>query len=164
MTDLIAGVALILAACFLALREILLSPKTKGWPPAPTVVRVSIILLMGALFYQGMSLTGLFFSKDITVAALFGSDIPGKVSGPGAVMCWTILFYSAVTCINVARQFYPAAVWRRVERILTLAECKNALVLIQLTRRGIYVFFPNRKDDPEPIGEVDIVDLPPKLS
>ena len=159
MTDLVGGVFLIVAAVFLAIREILLNPKVKGWPPAPNIVRVAMVLLMCALFYQGMNLTGLFFAGSQPITNLFASPSEGRVSAPGALMCFAILFYSIVTCANVARQYYPDAVWRRVERILTLADCKQAVVLIELTRRGIYVFFPNRRD-PEPIQEADIVDLP----
>lgn len=164
MTDLFGGSALILAALFLALREVLLSPKTTGWPPAPSLVRLSIAILTFALFFQGMSLTGLFFSEDASTLNLFKDPKSGTVSAPGALMCLAILFYSAVTCINVARQFYDPAVWRRVERILTLAECKNAWALIELSRRGVYVMFPGRKGDSEPIQEADIVDLPKKAS
>jgi hypothetical protein len=159
MTDLVGGITLIVAAVFLALREVLLSPRTKGWPPAPTMVRLSMIALMAALFLQGMMLTGLFFADDGSVVDLFRSPADGQVSLPGAIMCVAILFYSATTCINVARQYYPPEVWRRLERIMTLVECRQALVLIELTRRGVYVMFPGRQNDPEPIQESDIVDI-----
>lgn len=161
MTDFVGGITLIVAAVFLALREVLLSPKSKGWPPAPTLVRVAMVVLMSALFLQGMMLTGLFFADSGTVIDLFRTPDAGRVSLPGSIMCCALLFYSAVTCLNVARQYYPPQVWRRIERVLTLAECKQAWMLVEIARRGIYVYIPGRKNDPEPIQEHDIVaDLP----
>lgn len=151
MTDLAGGIALIVAAVFIVIRQLLLAPKNRGWPPAPRYVRGVMFMLAVACLFQGISLTGLAFTPE-----------PGRVSPGGAAMCWTIMVYAVVTCLNVARQYYPPVVWRRIERILTLAECKNGGILIELSRRGIYVFMPNRPGDPEPIQPADIVDLPQK--
>lgn len=146
MTDFAGGVALLVAAFFFGLRQIMLNPEADGWPPAPTMVRVSLFSLMVGCLYQGVSLTGLAFDTE-----------PGRVSAAGAFFCWAIAIYATTMCVNVARQYYPKAVWDRVERILTLASCRNSRVLIELYQSGVKVFLPNRKD-PTPLREDDFAD------
>ena len=153
MTDFMAGIALLVACFFFVVRQIALNPKTEGWPPAPKPTRIFMFILAASCLYQGMALTGLAFSDDA-----------GRASPGGAFLCWSLAGYSASLCLNVLRQYYPEAVWTRVDRIMRLAECKNAAVLIALTRRGVHVMFPNRKDDTAPITEADIVDLPSRTA
>lgn len=145
MTDLAAGIALCVAAFFFGLRQIFLDPKSKGWPPAPSMVRVALFIMMLALAYWGVL---------VSYGALNGRHIVVDLSEP---TIWApVSFYSIVMWVNLARQNYPADVWRRIERILTLAQCKNATVLVEAARQGWLVMMPGRRGDVEPIGPADI--------
>lgn len=138
-----AGIALCIAAFFFGLRQIFLSPSNKGWPPAPTFVRVALFGVMGGFLYRGVELVQSAPSTE-------------PVSLSSALVSVSICFYSVVMWVNVARQNYPAEVWRRIERIMTLAQCKNATVLVELARQGVAVMMPGRRGDVEPIGPADI--------
>lgn len=145
MTQMVAGLALCIAAFFFGLRQIFLDPKNKGWPPAPSLVRVALFMVMLSLAYWGVMLT---------YGAAHGRRIIVDMADPTVLV--PIGFYSVVMWFNLARQSYPAEVWRRIERIMTLADCKNATVLVELARRGVAVMMPGRRGDVEPIGPADI--------
>lgn len=151
MNDFTAGFCLCVAAVAFIIRSLLLKPSNMGWPPAPTYVRVSMFLLGAAVAYRGMELVGASVWPAAPPQARYG------VPFSSVLVCVAMLNYSVAMTVNVARQYYPKAVWRAVERVMTLAQCKQASVLIELSRRGVYVMFPNRKGDPEPISEHDIV-------
>lgn len=145
MTDLAAGICLIIAATAMSVRVLLLSPGNEGWPPAPQFIRIPMFILACAMFYRGMELVGTPGAQTLTTTT--------------SVVAAALAFYSVTATVNVARQYYPARVWRRIGRIMRLAECENSSVLIALSRNGFRVFLPNSRD-PEPIGPADIVDLP----
>ncbi len=147
MNDLAAGIALCVAAFFFGLRQIFLDPKSKGWPPAPSLVRVALFVMMLDFAYWGVM---------IAYGALHGRHVVVDMSHP---LVWAPAgFYSVVMWFNVARQNYPADVWRRIERIMTLAQCKNATILVEAARAGWLVMMPGRKGDAEPIGPADIAE------
>lgn len=149
MTDLAAGVALCIAGFFFGLRVIFLNPDAEGWPPAPTIVRVSIFALMAFMMMAGVEVGGQALKSGVSV-------IPLTV----VLVFWSLAAYAVIMWFNILRQRYPAVVWNRIERIMALANCRNGRTLIELARAGFYVFIPGRPQDVEPIGPSDFADPP----
>lgn len=155
MTDLAAGVALCVAGFFFGLRVIFLNPEAEGWPPAPTLVRVAMFAFMALMILAGVEVGGRAIN---TGTSMFPLSV--------ILVFWGLAAYSVVMWVNIVRQKYPLVVWNRIERIMTLASCRNGRTLIELARQGFYVFIPGRANDPEPIGPADIADpvgLPPSV-
>lgn len=149
MTDLAAGVALCVAGFFFGLRVIFLNPEAEGWPPAPTLVRVTMFAPMAFMMMAGVEIIGEALKTG-------RSWVPLTL----VLVFWSLAAYASVMWFNILRQRYPAIVWNRVERIMTLAHCRNGRTLIELARAGFYVFIPGRPKDVEPIGPADFADPP----
>ena len=112
--NLFTAIMLAGASLFLALRQILLSDKSGGFPCAPEAVRV-------AMFIGSAILLGL--------AVLFvrsGAHYAGEAAVPIAVLAGVFALYNLVMLVNIVRMRRPPEVWRRLDRVFAMASQPRA--------------------------------------
>lgn len=118
MTDsLLAGLPLVVAGICGLVRHFLLEPRMEHYPKAPGWLLLVYFAFAVVLIYLGLR---------FLLAWLGESDrIPPNAQPGFVLMGWTAFLYKGAMLLNVLRQRYPVAVWRRLNRLHDMNCCRR---------------------------------------
>jgi drug/metabolite transporter (DMT)-like permease len=112
--SLLAGAALVLAGLCGLIRHFLLEPKVANYPQAPRWLLTVFFFFAAVLIFLGMR---------FLLAWHLEEPSPPGATAAGALLGIALLIYKGSLLINVLHQRLPASVWRRLNRITTMARC-----------------------------------------
>lgn len=118
MTDsLLAGVPLVVAGICGYIRHFLLEPRAEHYPKAPGWLLVVFFIFSSVLVFLGLRFIVAWVGEN--------PSIPPNAQPAFVLLGWTVLLYKGSMLLNVLRQRYPIAVWRRLNRINDANCCRR---------------------------------------
>lgn len=111
-----AGLFYLLAGMFGLIQHFLLEPSAPNYPKAPPWLLHVFFAFAAVLIFAGLR-----FLTDWGTGE--GATVPPGASGMGVLMAFSIFVYKGAKLANVLRQWYPAEVWARLDRLAEIARC-----------------------------------------